>query len=80
MLKQPLHRPIHKRSMKNSTEDRRLNGIALWMPAKPVDCLPAKLMVVNLVNFIKPNLTSSEKCVFSLNPFTFISYFSCKVT
>ena len=29
-----------------------------WMPAKLVDCLPSRLMLVNLVNFIEPNLTS----------------------
>ena len=61
-------------------KDPRLNGIALWMPIKLVDCLPAKLMVVNLVNFITPNLTSSEMHIFFLNLFTFTSYFSHKVT
>ena len=61
-------------------KDPRLHGIALWMPAKLVDYLLTKLMLVNLVNFIKPNLTSSEMRVFFLNLFTFTSYFSRKVT
>ena len=68
------------KTLNEELKDPRLNGIALWIPAKLVDCLPAKLMVVNLVNFITPNLTSSEMCVFFLNPFTFTSYFSHKVT
>ena len=67
-------------TLSEELKDPRLNGIALWMPTKLVDCLPAKLMVVNLVNFIKPNLTSSEMHIFFLNLFTFTSYFSHKVT
>ena len=61
-------------------KDPRLNGIALSMPANLMDCLLTKLMLVNLVNFIKPNLTNSEMRVFFLNLFTFTSYFSRKVT
>ena len=67
-------------TLSEELKDPRLNGIALWMPAKLMDCLLTKLMLVNLVNFIKPNLTSSEKRVFFLNLFTFIPYFSRKVT
>ena len=67
-------------TLNEELKDPRLNGIALWMPAKLTYCLPTKLMLVNLVNFIKPNLTISEKCVFFLKPFSFISYFSRKVT
>ena len=68
------------RTLNEELKDPRLNGIALWMPAKLVDCLLTKLMLVNLVNFIKPNLTSSEMRVSFLNLFTFTSYFSRKVT
>lgn len=67
-------------TLNEKLKDPRLNGIALWMPAKLVDCLLTKLMLVNLVNFIKPNLTSSEMHIFFLNLFTFTSYFSHKVT
>ena len=67
-------------TLSEELKDPRLNGIALWMPAKLVDCLLTKLMFVNLVNFIKTNLTCSEMRVFFLNLFTFTSYFSHKVT
>ena len=67
-------------TLNEELKDPRLHGIALWMPAKLVDYLLTKLMLVNLVNFIKPNLTSSEMRVFFLNLFTFTSYFSRKVT
>lgn len=67
-------------TLNEELNDPRLNGIALWMPSKLVDCLLTELMLVNLVNFIKPNLTSSEMCVFFLNLSTFTSYFSRKVT
>ena len=67
-------------TLNEELNDPGLNGIALWMPAKLVDCLLTELMLVNLVNFIKPNLTGSEMRVFFLNLSTFTSYFSRKVT